>query len=298
MKKRWILNLVLLALVAGIVIFLYTRPQKTASETSEYEVSSLKLAGFIQVKVEFPAQAPTSFEKVDGLWRMTAPYKVRADQVSVNRILSIIAAKSLEKLPADDPAKYGLDNPQVRLKLTNTSGEQVFVFGTHNPVSEEQYVAYQDAVYLLPTNYAEAAATQPIEMIDKAPLSPAESKQIAGFAFSNLEQWQEQGGLDMRLENGQWKASLAKAKPTQNELNEWLDAAWTHAQASSVELYKPDRKATYPGFDVILKDGKKVHFDKIQEAPELLLARADEGLVFHFSNDVGFNMLNPPLNIK
>jgi hypothetical protein len=297
MKKRWILNLVLLAIVAGIVAFLYMQPKKV-SETSEYEVSSLKLADFTQVKVEFPAQAPVTFEKVDGLWRMTAPYKMRADQASVNRILSIIAAKSLEKLPADNPAKYGLDNPLIRLKLTNTAGEQVFVFGTHNPVSEEQYVAYQGAVYLLPTNYAEAAATQPIEMIDKAPLSSAESKLIAGFAFSNLEQWQEQGGLDMHQENGQWKVSLAKAKPTQNELNEWLDAAWTHAQAGSVELYKPDRKATYPGFDVLFKDGKKVHFDKIQEAPELLLARPDEGLVFHFSNDVGFNMLNPPLNIQ
>lgn len=297
MKKRWMLNLVLLALVAGIVTFLYMRP-KAVSEAKEYEVSSLKLADFTQVKVEFPAQAPVAFEKAGGLWRMTAPYKMRADQASVNRILAIIAAKSKEKLPVDDPAKYGLDNPQIRLKLTNSTGEQVFVFGTHNPVSEEQYVAYQDAVYLLPTNYAEAAATQPIEMIEKAPLSPVDSKQIVGFAFSSLEQWQELGGLDMRLDGGQWKVSLTKAKPTQNELNEWLDAAWVHAQASSVELYKPDRKASHPGFDVILKDGRKIHFDKVQEAPELLLARADEGLVFHFSNDVGFNMLNPPLNIQ
>lgn len=297
MKKRWMLNLLLLALVAAIVAFLYLRP-KAASETKEFEVSVLKLADFTQAKVEFPAQAPVSFEKVDGFWYMAAPYKARADQASVNRILSIIAAKSQEKLSADDPAKYGLDNPQIRLKLTNTAGEHVFVFGTHNPVSEAQYVAYLNAVYLLPTNYAEAAATQPIEMIDKAPLSPAESKQIAGFAFSNLEQWQELGGLDMHLKNGQWKVSLPKAKPTQNELNEWLDGAWTHAQASSVELYKPDRKATYPGFEVMLKDGKKVHFDKIGEAPELLLARPDEGLVYHFSNDVGFNMLNPPLNLK
>lgn len=289
--------MVLLAIVAGIVAFLYMQPKKV-SETKAYEVSALKLADFTQIKVEFPAQAPVAFEKIDGFWRMIAPYKTRADLASVNRILSIIAAKSMEKLPVDDPGKYGLDNPQIRLKLANSAGEHVFVFGTHNPVSEEQYVAYQDAVYLLPTNYAEAAATQPIEMIDKAPLSPAESKQIAGFAFSNLEQWQEKGGLDMHLENGQWKASLAKAKPTQDELNEWLDVAWVHAQASSVELYKPDRKATYPGFDVILKDGKKVHFDKVQEAPELLLARADEGLVFHFSNDTGFNMLNPPLNIQ
>ncbi len=297
MKKRWILNLVLLALVAGIVAFLYLRPKAT-SETAQYEVSSLKLGDFSHIQVEFPAKAPVTFDKTNGQWRMTAPYQVRADQVSVNRILAIIAAKSKDRLPAEDAAKYGLDNPQIRLKLTNSAGEQVFVFGTFNPVTEEQYVAYQNAVYLVPASYAEAASTQPIEMIDKAPLTASESKQIAGFAFSRLEQWQELGGLDMSLVDGQWKVSLSKARPTQNELNEWLDAAWKHAAASSVEIYKPDRKALYPGFDVLLKDGKKVHFDKIQEAPELLLARLDEGLVFHFSNDVGFNMLNPPVNIQ
>lgn len=297
MKKRWILNLVLLALVTGIVAFLYLRPKAT-SETIQYEISNLKLGDFSHVQVEFPAKAPVVFEKSDGLWRMTAPYQVRADQVSVNRILAIIAAKSKDKLPGDDTAKYGLDNPQVRLKLTNSAGDQVFVFGTFNPVTEEQYVAYQGAVYLVPAGYAEAASTQPVEMIDKAPLAVSESKKIAGFAFSHLEQWQELGGLDMRLQDGKWKVSLSQAKPTQNELNEWLDNAWVHAVASSVELYKPDSKVTYPGFDVVLKDGKKVHFDKIQEAPEILLARPDEGLVFHFSNDVGFGMLNPPLNIQ
>jgi hypothetical protein len=28
-----------------------------------------------------------------------------------------------------------------------------------------------------------------------------------------------------------------------------------------------------------------------------LLGRADEGVLYHFSNDVGFTMLNPPLNL-
>jgi hypothetical protein len=287
----------MLALVAGLVAFLYLRPEAN-TETKQYELSQLKLADFSQIKVEFPARAPTTFEKVDGLWRMTAPYKARADQISVSRILAIIAAKSKDKLPTTDLAKYGLDNPQVRLKLTNAGGEQVFVFGTFNPVTEEQYVAYQDAVYLLPGSYSEAAATQPMEMIDKAPLAPSEAKQISGFSFSKLEQWEELGGLDVQLENGQWKVSLAKAKPTQNELNEWLDNLWVHAAASSVELYKPDRKTAYPSFEVILRDGKKVHFDKIQEAPELYLARPDEGIVYRFPNDVGFSMLNPPLNLK
>ena len=297
MKNRWLVNLVLLALVIGLVAFLYLRPQANTDAASQHEVSALKLADFKAISVEFPTQAATAFEKVDGLWRMTAPYKTRADQMSVQRILAIIAAKSMEKFPASDLAKYGLDKPQLRLKLTNNTGVQEFDFGTFNPVSEEQYVAYKDAVYLLPVSYAEAATTQAVELVDKNPLAVNEAKQIMGFDFSRLEQWQALH-LNVDIVNGQWKTNATKAKITQNELNEWLDFSWKQAQAKQVELYTPDRKIVYPSFKVKLKDGKKVHFDKIQEAPDLLLGRPDEGVMYHFSNDVGFTMLNPPLNIQ
>jgi hypothetical protein len=297
MKKRWLLNLIMLAVVAGLVTFLYVRPQANTSVPSQYEVSQLKLADFTAVKAEFPAKAPTSFEKIDGFWRMTAPYKARADQMSVQRILAIIAAKSREKFPASDLAKYGLDNPQLRLKLTNSAGTEEFSFGTFNPVTEEQYVSYKDAVYLLSGSYSEAAGTQPIELIDKNLLTKNEAKQISGFDFSRLEQWQEVR-LNVDIVDGKWNVNAPKAKPTQNDMNEWLDFSWKQAQAKQVELYTPDHKITYPSFEVKLKDGKKVHFDKIQEAPDLLLGRPDEGVMYHFSNDVGFTMLNPPLNIQ
>jgi hypothetical protein len=297
MKNRWILNLVMLALVAGLVAFLYLRPQASTDGPIQHEVTTLKLADFNAIKVEFPTQAPTTFEKVNGLWRMTAPYKTRADQLSVQRILSIIAAKTQNKFTAVDIEKFGLDKPQLRLKLSGVTGTEEFIFGTFNTVTDEQYVAYKDSVYLLPGNYAEAASTQAIEMVDKSPLAPPEAKQIAGFDYAHLEQW-EDIGLQVDIAGGNWKTNAPKAKITQNELNEWLDFSWKQAQAKQVELYTPDRKITYPSFKIKLKDGTKVHFDKIQESPDLLLARPDEGLLYHFANDVGFTMLNPPLNIN
>lgn len=296
MKNRWILNLVMLALVAGLVAFLYLRPQANNDGPVQHEVTTLKLADFTTIKVEFPTQAPTSFEKVDGLWRMTAPYKTRADQLSVQRILSIIAAKTPNKYAATDMEKFGLTNPKLRLKLSGVVGTEEFLFGTFNTVTDEQYVAYKDGVYLLSAGYAEAATVQPIEMVDKNPLAQSEAKQIAGFDYAHLEQW-EDIALQVDIADGKWKTNAPKAKITQNELNEWLDYSWKQAQAKKVELYTPDRKITYPSFKIKLKDGKKIHFDKIQESPDLLLARPDEGLMYYFANDVGFNMLNPPLNI-
>jgi hypothetical protein len=300
MKKRWLLNLVMLIVVASLVAFLYLRPKQSADQEASYDVSAYKLAEFNAISVEFPAKAAIQFEKVAGLWRLSAPIKMRADQASVQRILSIIAARSKDKITSTDLDKFGLNNPELKLKLIRDKNSQdknnveEFTFGTHNPVTDEQYVAHRNVVYLLSNNYAEAASTQLIELIDKSPLKPTEK--VAGFDFSHLEQWEE-SRLNVDLAEGKWKVSIPVAKPEQNEMNEWLDYSWKHNSAKSVEIYTPDRKATYPYFEVKLADGSKVHFDKIQESPDLLLARPDEGLIYNFPSDSGFNMLNPPINI-
>jgi hypothetical protein len=295
MKKGWLLNLILLVVVAGLVSFLYLRPKKDAVEENKYEVSSYKLAEFNQIKVEFPAKAAVSFEKVDGYWRLTAPYKTRADQPSVQRILAIIAANSREKIVTDDVAKFGLNQPLLKLTLVRDKDNvEEFLFGTYNPLTDEQYISHRNTVYLVANDYGAAASTQVIELIDKAPLSPAEK--VAGFDFGRLEQW-EASGLNLDMVDGQWKVSLDKAKPTQNELNEWVDYSWIHTRAKSVEIYTPDRKVTHPSLEVKLANGSKVHFDKIQESPDLILGRPDEGIMYYFPSDEGFVMLNPPINL-
>lgn len=287
----------MLALVAGLVTFLYLRPKEAVEEIASHEVSQLKLAGINTVKAEFPAKSPVIFEKVDGYWMMKAPYKQRADQLSVQRILSVIAAKSEYKFPTTDLGKYGLDNPLVRVTIAHESDTEVFTYGAYNTVTNEQYVAYKEGVYLLSGGYSEAASTQPIEMVDKNILSPDEAKQIAGFDFSHLEQWEE-ASLNVDIEDGQWKTNIAEAKPTQNDLNEWQEFSWKQNPAKSVETYTPDRNASYPYLMLKLSNGKKVRINKMMESPEMILARPDEGLTYHFNNDVGFSMLNPPLNIK
>jgi hypothetical protein len=98
--------------------------------------------------------------------------------------------------------------------------------------------------------------------------------------------------------DGKWKVSTPNAKPSQDDMNAWLEGDWQHASATSVEPYTPDRKATFPSFEVKLKNGSKVHFDKLQVSPELILGRPDEGFSYNFPQDAGFTMLNPPINLS
>jgi hypothetical protein len=292
MKSRWLVNILLLLVVLGVGAFIKFRPQQETIKATSYEVSSLKLNAFKRIDVEFPAKASVAFEKVDGYWYIVKPYKARADQMLVMRILSLVAAKSAQKFKSTDLAQFGLDQPKLKLKFDN----EEFSFGMFNPVTSEQYVAFNNQVYLLPVSYAESAQSPLEEYLDKTPFKPTEQKKIVGFDFSRLEQW-EDARLNVDLKDGKWTASPAKAKPTQNDMNEWFDSFWRNISVQRVEPYTPDRKMTYPSFEVKLSDGRKVHFDKIQESPELLLGRPDEGMIYHVPPDIGFTLLNPPINL-
>lgn len=304
MQKRWLINLILLLVVAALLAFIYLKPKTGAIENNDFEVSAFKLSEFSDIKIDFPAKAPVTFKKVVGFWRMQAPYDARADRASVFRILSIVAAKTKTKISPEagqtsfsnnELEKYGLVNPSIKLTLARTDGSsESFLFGTFNPITEEQYIAHQNGIYLLPVNYSEAVSTQTIEMVDKAPLKPQDK--VVAMDFSHLEQWQD-NGLKLTQTKGQWQISIKEAKPDQNEIEEWLTYHWLQNVAESVDLYTPKNQTSYPYVVFTTAAGKKVRFDKLQESPKLLLAKPDEGLVFTFAADAGFAMLNPPINV-
>lgn len=289
MKSRWIVNLVLLLLVAGIGLALKFMPEKPQAKPSTVTLSELNSDAFAQISIEAPAKNPVTLEKHDGRWWLAQPYKARADIAAVERVLSIVRAESVDKFDATDLTRYGLDHPALKLKLD----AEEFLFGTFNPVSGKQYVGFRNSVYLIDSKYSESATIQVVEMLDKTLL--AADEQIAGFDFSRLEQWEEGGGLRMALEKGQWSVTRPNTTAKQDELKGWFADSWGTLIAMSVEPYQPDHRKKYPSFEIKLQNGKTLHFDKESESPELILARPDEGLRYHFPQDVGFQILNPPV---
>jgi hypothetical protein len=241
--------------------------------------------------VDFPSKASVILKKSSESWDMIEPVKARADQFSVQKIISIVATSSSEKLPSNDLAKYGLDKPTMKLKLIHKGQEEEFIFGTYNSVTEDQYLLYKENVYLISGSYSEAAATQPIELIDKLPLT--KSEEIKYFDFSRLEQWQSKR-LKVTRNNNEWSANEG-SQFKQNEMAEWFDMTWVKNPAKSVEKSSIDLRVPYKSFDIHTIDGKKITFLRLQESPETKLYRVDEGLLYNFGSDIGFTMMNPPI---
>ena len=292
MRSRWLLNLALLLLVGGIVLFLYLRPAaKVESGPQTHAVSSVAAADIKHIQIEFPAKAAVELEKRDNRWFLIKPYAARAGAAPVEQILAILAGVTTEKFPANDLARFGLDQPQFRLRLDR----EEFSFGTINPLDGRQYVAHRDAVYLLPSQFAEAANIQVVELLDKRPL--ADEEEIVGFDFSRLEQWVPTG-LKLDTTPDGWSVSIPEAKPVKQELDSWFADEWRPLTATSVEPYQPNARDHHPSFIVKLKNGKTIRFDKLLESPELQLARPDEGMIYHFPQDTGFVILNPPIGYR
>jgi len=290
MKNKWLINIILLVMVLSISLFLFLKPTKI-KQTKQFSISTFNLSDFDSIKVDFPSKASVILKKSSESWDMIEPVKGRADQFSVQKIISIVATSSSEKLPSNDLAKYGLDKPTMKLKLIHKGQEEEFIFGTYNSVTEDQYLLYKENVYLISGSYSEAAATQPIELIDKLPLT--KSEEIKYFDFSRLEQWQSKR-LKVTRNNNEWSANEG-SQFKQNEMAEWFDMTWVKNPAKSVEKSSIDLRVPYKSFDIHTIDGKKITFLRLQESPETKLYRVDEGLLYNFGSDIGFTMMNPPI---
>ena len=201
MKSRWLINIGLLLLVLITFFYSWTIFQKEPVKSIRFELSKFKLSDFNELKIDFPSRISTHFKIVDNHWRMLSPHKARADELYVYRILSVLASSSLEKLSSDDLSKYGLDQPSLKMTFLGNDLKEVILFGTYNPINEDQYVLYKENVFLISGGYSETASFMPVELIEKNPI--AKSELIKSFDFSRLEQWQD-SRLKLNYSNNVW----------------------------------------------------------------------------------------------
>src|SRR5438128_11358478 len=77
---------------------------------------------------------------------MIEPVRARVDPFQVERMLSVLGARSTARYAAAEGSRYGIDQPLAVLTL----GAQTFRFGNINKTTMEQYVAIGSDVYLVP----------------------------------------------------------------------------------------------------------------------------------------------------
>jgi hypothetical protein len=279
MKSKVLVNLVLVLLLTGLVLYAFFRPREQSDPG--IKLTQLKRDHITRITVERRGSPTIELKKRDGGWRISAPLRTRADPTQVDRLTDIATATAKHKLPPGDLGRYELDPPQVKLTLN----DRTFAFGRINDVTYEQYVATAGAVYLVAPFYGYGIPTEVTKLVSRKLLDDAEVPVAFDFGRYRI----------VRDDRGTWRIEGAypaqQGKPlSQDDFNRWADE-WRFTSSLGAE---PRRSARGKDRLVVqFKDGKKVPMEIVQKQPEFLLVRSDENMQYRFGAEVGRRLLDP-----
>jgi hypothetical protein len=276
MRLGWVVNLLLLHGVVGLALNAWKRGNPPTEPT--FKLSTQSAAAAKKIVVVPKKGDGYTLEKRDNVWYLSAPVQARADQTQVQRILDLLSASSKEQLPAADLKRFDLDAPMLRVSIDG----QTFAFGTMNPLTQEQYIATGQNVYLVQSYYGSLVPATADRMLTHNLFRSGETPTAFSFRSFNVTQ-----------KDGKWTLSPAppeKERPSQDELNRWVDD-WR--LASSLTTQTLNGKPAGENITVQLSDGKSLSFVVVRAEPELVLVRNDEKLEFHFSGEMSKRLLHP-----
>lgn len=273
MNKRILLNAALLALVAGLGLWMTLRPGDTAAPTQH--VSTLKAADVKTIRVARTGLPEIVLERDGKRWVQTAPFRARTDATQSGRLLDLLGAEAAVTFPAENLARFDLEKPFAKVTL----GTQEFAFGTMNSLTNEQYVLTGGRVFLVAPVFAYGLPTRADSLTTHMLL--AEDEIPVRF---------ELPGITLESKDGKWTRS-DDPKASHDDLARWADE-WRFA--SSLATQATTGKAIGERLRIVLKDGRALELVVVKRTPELVIARPDEELQFVFAADKAARLLGPP----
>ena len=278
MRKSWITLGTLFACVAALGLFVWLKPPKEQNAT--VAVTTLKSSDARTLRVQHKGAPLASLEKRGNDWFLTEPIKAPADSFQVLRLLAVLDAKSASQYPVADSAKFELDAPQTEI----TINEQRFLFGAINNVTREQYLLTHKQIYTVELRFAAAVPANANALIRRSVLSLLDVPER--FEFSTFT---------VTTDGKKWSTTPPAGDISQDDYNGWV-AQWREGSALRSEI--ADGKKAEREIFVTLKDGAKIVLGVQQSDAELVVRRADIGLQFVFTGDVGKQMMAVPVSRK
>lgn len=276
MKTRWFVNLVLLALVAGLALFAWLRPADPPD--ARPALTTIEPEAVTRIVVERTERDPVVLERGDGGWRMTAPVKARANRFAIDTLSRLAAAPVELSLPASELERYGLGRPVLVVRLDQSE----IAFGRMHPLKDQHYVRHGDAIHLVSSRYYAQATAPYTTYIDARLLE--EGRRPMAFRLP---------GFALAVKDGTWQRSPEKKGLSSDRINAFVEE-WRHARALSVEKRtgKPARERVTITFEGEGKKTETLTLGIVARAPELVLRRDDEGLEYHFPEETGRRLLD------
>ena len=271
MKSRLALNLGLLALIAILAAVAVLKPGKKDEPQPTLVVGKLDALN----NVTLQNKEKLTFEKRDGLWRLTAPFAAPVNQVRMRQLLEVGQAASSAHYPIkpEELAQFGLDQPQATLAL----GDSILQFGTTDPINMRRYVRIGDTLHLVDDNFFHHLTASATDYVDKK-LIPEGAK---------IRQIELPGLKAMKGADGHWTA-----EPSGDGKTDWAELASTWATARAIEVKRLEKDSQGDTIRITLNEGSPIEFIILRKQPSLTLARRDLGLQYEMTADTSRDLLN------
>ncbi len=283
MQKRWLLNLALLAFLVALVLLVKYQPGAPDKEREQRPpLTAIQPDQIQKIRILRPDQDEIAVERDGEEWRMTAPWRARADHYRVEGVLSLATARTEARFPAQDLPKYGLDKPLATVWLDNTEIQ----LGALHPLNELQYVLYNNDIALIPAASFRAAATQADDFLSPALME--KSRKPISFKLPKFS---------LVLQDGSWQRQPEIKDLSGDRINNFVEE-WRYARALSVTRHAPKPPVGKISIGVIDENKDKANnkpealaIDILSYQPEFVLYRKDENLDYHFPKDTGERLL-------
>ncbi len=279
LSKRWIINYILLVLIAALTYAGLGIDEDPGSETPA-GISELAVQDIDALEIE-KGDSLLRLKRSDGAWMIEAPINWPAYDAAVERLLGIvdIDADALGNAADVDLAALGLHEPVAALRFNDSQ----LLFGTHNNIGARRYAMIESKVYLLPDAYL-PFITQGLAGIVDRHLLPRRFT-LSSMQFPEFE-------IRRDDDNG-WRST--HAQPVAPALLTQLVENWQALNASRVTPYLPD-SAPRQVIGLQLTDGRSMEFVLVSREPEIVIAHPQIGLQYHFQSNYYNQLISPAGN--
>jgi len=261
MRARWLLNLLLLLVVAGLVALAYFRPGLD-EPLPPPTLSSALPEQAQRIQIERSGRETISMVRdAAGGWHITTPINLAANSFRIEPLLQVRRMVSRSSFPVVDDAldQYGLLSPQVWLSID----DERYAFGGVEALNGYRYVMIDSVVHLLSDRTQNYLLMSPYDFV-ALELLPAQ-RELLTIRFDN------------RVIN-----------------DELALAAWGEAHARRVSRYaesEPESDSEVESLSLILADGSTLQLDILLREPEFVLGVRERGVRYHFTEEEGERLL-------
>jgi len=279
MAARNLLNLALVAIAIILGLLVYFKPGLEPEPAPQRLTTLLDPEEAIGIHIERITRDPLSFIKRDGHWYLTAGEReLPASDFQLQDLLHLLETTSTRRYAAEsvDLKAIGLEPPQATVTINDVK----FLFGNTETLENNRYALVDKTVHLIDDRYQHLVNADWTNFVERK-LVPAD-KIIRTLQLPEMT-------LTFTDRN-QWQLSPARPDVSADAVQQLADH-WKNASALYARRY--DGSASDETITLELSDmPEPLTFKVIAHSPELILARPDWGIQYHFSGEMEENLLS------